>query len=124
MSNWNFKEFADAQEKKGQKPMPTEIDLLVERLHAEIVRTVDLDLLHHTAINQLRRLEHEFDELKVLHADRGVLIRLITQQREELFEALKIIEQDARVARPYVGQVSRLGGIARAAIQKHGGGAT
>ena len=34
-----------------------------------------------------------------------------------LEEALKTIELDARVARPYVGQVKRLGDIARAALE-------
>ncbi len=34
-----------------------------------------------------------------------------------LEEALKTIELDARVARPYVGQVKRLGEIARAALE-------
>ncbi len=39
-------------------------------------------------------------------------------QRDELLAALEDIELDARVMRPYVGQVSRLCDIARAAIAK------
>ena len=54
--------------------------------------------------------------LDSVECDAAIELRRLHAQRDALLEALRWIEMDARVMRPYVGQVSELGDRARAAI--------
>jgi len=43
---------------------------LVERLREEILRTVDLDMLHHDSANRIEELEREVERLKTTPPDK------------------------------------------------------
>lgn len=73
--------------------------------------------------DSLREILADIPPIEAELAETSDRLHAMTVERDALLEALRLIEMDARVMRPYVGQVTKLGEIARAAIaQTKGGG--